>query len=388
MNKAIIGAYTLALTLIVSSVVALIGIGGGTTEASARVIAPQPVIKVAAPTNKGIDLAFSSAGTVATVLVAEGDVVEAGQLLALLDSIEQEAKISKARADLARAKARLDESRSQEHVVTDPAANETIEAELASALRELVIIAKDFENRMEQATADRAQAVEDYRAVFTKYLGLELTSEQLGREPQQVLHQVGVDLQKVFNPTLRPKEYGMLVFTAPGVGIAQAPVDDLRTAWNEPLVYAWLNYYTGEIYVAFNESVARDPWAIVARDEKKIDIAKDLTDAWEALSSAQERIGIVQFEQSTVLAVASDNLGRARLAMANLAEVTTVPDAGAIELAMAEVEVAKTDLVLAEIALEATEVYAPIAGTVGRINRAAILGGWVAEGAAVLTLIG
>lgn len=56
-------------------------------------------------------LGFTISGTLLTLEVAEGDEVEAGQVLARLDSAQQQTAVSRAQADLARAQARLDELR-------------------------------------------------------------------------------------------------------------------------------------------------------------------------------------------------------------------------------------------------------------------------------------
>jgi multidrug resistance efflux pump len=55
------------------------------------------------------EVAFASGGTVAEVLVEEGDVIEEGQLLARLDAVQQEAAVAQAEAGLRRAQARVDE---------------------------------------------------------------------------------------------------------------------------------------------------------------------------------------------------------------------------------------------------------------------------------------
>ena len=70
------------------------------------------------------DLEFGTSGTVASVLVAVGDTVTAGQVVARLDTDALEAAVTKARASVARALAQLetDES-SQDQTVSDAAAS-------------------------------------------------------------------------------------------------------------------------------------------------------------------------------------------------------------------------------------------------------------------------
>lgn len=76
----------------------------------------------------------ASPGTVAEVLVAEGDIVEAGQVLARMDSARAEATVAQAEAGLSRAQARLAETRAgarPQEVEASRAAVEAARAQLA-----------------------------------------------------------------------------------------------------------------------------------------------------------------------------------------------------------------------------------------------------------------
>ena len=206
-------------------------------------------------------------------------------------------------------------------------------------------------------------------------------------DPQQVLQQAGMDLGVLFDPALRPVPYGMVVFSVPGMGIQQAPIDDPATDWNEALVHAWLHYYTGEIVVSFEEIAGRGPWEAMARDEESINIGMDMIDAWEPLRAAWAKFDIIEVEQSTVMAFANDRVGKARKALANVSKVSAELESDALVLALAEVEVAKANLTLAKIALGNMSIQAPFDGTISTVNQLVTPGGWVAQGAVLLRLI-
>lgn len=73
-------------------------------KADTRVIADGHVVPV-----QSADLSFATTGIVEEVLVAEGDPVQPGQLLARLGNARQTASLQQAQADLQRAQARLDQ---------------------------------------------------------------------------------------------------------------------------------------------------------------------------------------------------------------------------------------------------------------------------------------
>jgi HlyD family secretion protein len=97
-------------------------------KADTRVIADGHVVPI-----QSADLSFSTTGIVEEVLVAEGDKVEAGQLLARLGNARQAASLLQAQADAQRVQARLDQvaagSRAQE-IVGARAAVEIAQAKL------------------------------------------------------------------------------------------------------------------------------------------------------------------------------------------------------------------------------------------------------------------
>jgi HlyD family secretion protein len=107
----------LGLLLALAAVALLTGCGTSSPPATAHadevpVVAQaddEVVAEAVVEPVKWNEAAFASGGTVAEVLVAEGDVVEEGQLLVRLDAAQQESAVAQAEAGLHRAQARLDE---------------------------------------------------------------------------------------------------------------------------------------------------------------------------------------------------------------------------------------------------------------------------------------
>ncbi|WP_342071163.1 HlyD family secretion protein [Yoonia algicola] len=97
-----------------------------------------------------IDIATRTPGRVDRILVNEGDLIEAGQLLAVMDTRELEAQLARAQADVSRAESQIDEVR---------ALIAQREAELALAQEELSRALELAERGVtSQAAADQQQA--------------------------------------------------------------------------------------------------------------------------------------------------------------------------------------------------------------------------------------
>ena len=150
-----------AKPFVVMPLVAVLGLGGwwalrsdGNTEDGAAEVAADQVVDVtsgpmaltvsaegtvvAAETD---DLSFGSAGTVTAVNVSAGDTVQAGQVLATIDSAELEAAVADADADVADAEAALaddeDTGASDEQIDADESRLTSAQDTLASAQEQL-----------------------------------------------------------------------------------------------------------------------------------------------------------------------------------------------------------------------------------------------------------
>jgi HlyD family secretion protein len=103
-----------------------------------------------------VDIATKYAGRVKEILVQEGDLVQAGQVLASMDTVELQAALEKARAELAKAEAEVREA--QATIVQR-------ESELALAKQELArALPLVREGSLSQRTADQRQSQRDTAA--------------------------------------------------------------------------------------------------------------------------------------------------------------------------------------------------------------------------------
>lgn len=384
-NKVVAAMFALGLLLILSSVATLAVTGGQTAAAQVKIATPAvetnpvTVMQLAQPVApaKKVNLAFTTGGTLAELLVAQGDTVERGQLLATLDAKMAMAQLDKAKAALARAEA---EAKLAQFPIANTDANPDVviaRENLVAAQRNVDIIATDWNLQLAEAEARRKEASSEYERVFQKYLGLDVSTNQSRLGPQELLAEVGIDLDAMFDSSLRPAASGQLVFSTPGVGVPLAPVDDMTTPWDESLVYGWLNYYEGDILTSFDALTV---------PEGAVSIAVELTNAWRPLGEAWDAYDAVELGKAKDMIAAEYQLATAKQAVQSLQDFAIEPDSKALDLAMAELAAAEADVALAELLVANMEIRAPFAGTVAPIGSAVVPGGWMTAGSSVIGL--
>ena len=384
-NRLVVTMFALGLLLILSSVITLAVTSGQTASAQVKIAAPvvesNPVTvlqlgKPEAPVKK-VTLAFTTGGTLAELMVAQGDTVDRGQLLATLDARMAFAKLDQAKASLARAEA---EARLAQFpikaIIADPEVAQA-QSGLDAAQRNADIIQSGWAQRIAEAEARRDQAAAEYSRVFGKYLGLELAGEQLRLSPQELLFKAGIDLDGLFDATLRPTEFGALVFSIPGVGVPLAPVDDQATAWDEALVYGWLNYYDGDLLTDFNDTKA---------PENGISIAWEMIEAWAPLDDSWAAYDAVALDMAREITGAKNQLTAAKQLLQHVQETNAEPNGDYVDLALAELAAAQADVAVAQMLINSMEIRAPFAGTVAPMGSGIVPGGWVVAGDSVIGL--
>ena len=115
-------------------------------------------------------LSFSTGGNVAGVEVAEGDLVKQGQVLVRLDSRDIKGRLQQARAELARARANLDSTRTGRQAALTQ----------ARADFEIAEVTYDRINQLHEHQAATQEELDQARAVFLKAeAGLQLAQSQL-----------------------------------------------------------------------------------------------------------------------------------------------------------------------------------------------------------------
>ena len=290
------------------------------------------------------------------------------------------AKVGDARVAVDAAQAKLDtlrESPTPEDMAKAQSQVDAAEANLAIAQTDLDLARTEWARKIDDAEEALEDALEDYRAVMTKWLGMDLADEDLDTGLDDLFERYGIDLEAIFDPALRGKvtDSGVLYFY---VG---PPADDPATAWNETTVHAWLNLWPSTLLptcdnrdvpprgACVREEIetasegygdARDSLETTVRmSDRSVTAAQSkLTTADESLASAEENLGQVQAgtdpldieAQESKLALAIATLMSAQ---DDLQTLTAGPDPTALAAKKSEVVVASAEVEDAEEALAA-----------------------------------
>ena len=291
-----------------------------------------------------------------------------------------EAKVADARVAVDAAQAKLDtlrESPTPEDMAKAQSQVDAAEANLAIARTDLDLARAEWARKIDDAEEALEDAVDDYRAVMTKWLGMDLADEDLDASLDDLFERHGIDLEAIFDPALRGKvtDSGSLYFY---VG---PPADDPATAWNETTVHAWLNLWPSTLLpscdnrdvpprgACVSEEIetasegygdARDSLETTVRmSDRSVTAAQGkVTTADESLASAEENLAQVQAgtdpldiaAQESKLALAIATLMSAQ---DELQTLTAEPDPTALAAKKSEVVVASAEVEDAEEALAA-----------------------------------
>ncbi len=335
-------------------------------------------------------LSFERSGLVAEILVAEGDIVEAGQPLARLDTRQLELRVAQARVGLERAEvayeqiaagappeavavaeagvaqARASEAQAAASVTSaDIAAAEAQLAEARAALAAVLDGPKSTE--VEQAQAALVQANHNLQAqrdaLSAAKTNAQLSMEQAAnalRNAQDAYSRIywdNRDLERL--PGDLPQE------RIDAEAAALRAVEDAERA----LAQAQVNFEQArqaEIDgVASAEARVRDAQArleqlIAAPDADRVAAAQARVAAAEANLNRLRGPA-----RATQLEVAAAGVGQAQAA---LEQVAAPPREVDLEAARVEIEAARVALAQAEFDLEQATLRAPFAGTVARID--------------------
>ncbi|MBI2164868.1 MAG: efflux RND transporter periplasmic adaptor subunit [Chloroflexi bacterium] len=359
-------------------------------------------------------LTFGTQGTVAEVLVAEGQQVKEGQPLARLDAAtiasldravaqarvnlrNAEDALTKAKSpytslDLAQAEAKVADARLSLKKTQDaldrllkPASDQMAPAEaavtsaklavknaqealdtvknrptaddisksqsqvdsakvsLTNAEADLRLAREDRANKVQTAMETDDTAVETYKAVFAKWLGISLAAGEQEVSPDDLLRSWGVLLSPLFDYSLRFLDLGK------GWLGSGPPPDNPATKWSEPVIYAWLNLFRGPVVVTCEGGIVPPQGAC---------IKKEMDDAWNALRKANDNLDTVQTAAAKAIASADSAVARAKDSLAAaeeaLADLKAGPDplevdAKAKQLAVAQATLAKAQDDLANL---------------------------------------
>ena len=290
------------------------------------------------------------------------------------------AKVEDARVAAESARARLDtlrESPTSEDMAKAQSQVDMAEANLAIAQADLDLARAEWDGKTDDAGDALEDALDNYRAVMTRWLGMDLADEDLDLGVDDLFERYGIDLEVIFDPGLRGRvtDSGSFYFY---VG---PPPDDPATPWNETTVHAWLNLWPSTLLPTCDNRTVPPRGACVSEEietaskgygdareslettvrmgDKALTTAQNkLTMADESLASATDNLEQVRAgtdpldiaNQESKVALAVANLNSAQDALETL---TAEPDPTALASRKSEVLVAMAEVEDAEEALAA-----------------------------------
>ena len=290
------------------------------------------------------------------------------------------AKVEDARVAVEAARVKLDEMRQSptpEDLAKAQSQVDTAKANLAIAQTDLELARTEWDGKIDDAEDALEDALANYRAVMTKWLGMNLADEDLDLGVDDLFERHGIDLAAIFDPALRGRvtDSGSFYFY---VG---PPADDPATPWNETTVHAWLNLFPSTLLPTCDNRTVPPRGACVGEEietasegygdgreslettvrmgDKAVTAAQNkVTMADEALASAEDNLAEVEAgadpldveAQESKLALAAANLNSAQDALQTL---TAEPDPTALASKKSDVLVARAEVEDAEEALVA-----------------------------------
>ena len=212
---------------------------------------------------------------------------------------------------------------------------------LTNAQRDFDLTQNDWDDKLQAARDAVDQAIDDYRAAFDKWLGIEPTDEETGDDPEMLLASWAVDLGSLFDP---PAQFG----APPSRFGGGLPSDDPATAWDESVVYVWVNFSPGVIAPTCDDGVVRkEGWCV----------KKEMDDGWDALQQPRDDLETQEIQAAKAVDTAQAAVTRADESLVNardaLAELEEPADALEVESAEKQLEVAVLALAEAESDLAA-----------------------------------
>ncbi len=283
----------------------------------------------------------------ATVASAKLAVQDAEDALAKARDPHTALDMAQAEATVASAKLAVQDAMDAlENVQTGPTVDDIASAQLQidsasvsldNAKRDLRLAEMEWEGK-EQTAQDAYSSVNDaYKDVFQKWLGASVTDAEVDMDPDTLLLSWGADLNSLFDSSGRFQDLGKYLDSK------GAPQDDPLTRWSEPVIYIWLNFYTGTIAPTCDDGVVPFQGAC---------IEKEMDSAWDAYQEAKENLDTVQTQGAKAIANAESSVRKTQEALVDaqeaLDDLSAAPDPLEINVKAKQLEVAQANLAKAE----------------------------------------
>jgi HlyD family secretion protein len=335
-------------------------------------------------------LSFERAGTVAEILVAEGDGVEAGQPLARLDTRQLQLKVDQAGVGLERALARYN----QVSAGAAPEAVAVAEAGVAQAQAQAEQVrAGVTATDLAAAQAQVAEAREALAALLDGPKGTEVTQAQAAvdqaaanlRSQRDALSAAKTNAQLALEQSAnnlreRQQTYDRIYWDNRDLERLPGDLPDARIDLEESALRAVQNAEAqmAQAQVAFEQARQAEAEGIAAAEARLRDAQARLDQLVAApdsdrVAAARARVAAAEANlgrlrgpaRATQLDVAAAGVGQAQ---AQLTQAAAGPREVDLEVARVEVEAAQVALDQAQLDLEQATLVAPFAGVVARLD--------------------
>ncbi len=276
-----------------------------------------------------VALNFGQAGTVAKVYVKVGDRVQAGQVLAELDTTDLQLQLENARVNLRIAENKLAQTRSP-----------STEQDIANA----------------RARLETAQA--SYNKLAAGPTPAELAAAQAAVASAQASYEAAVKAAEVANTTIDAATAQYQKALA-ALQAAQAAYDRVATAPNIAARSESVNLQTATI--DFNQAKANYE---AARATAGVDARTKVAQALSQLQQAQANLAKLQASETDLISA------RAQVIQAknDLDKLLAGPDAATLDIAQQQVTQAEIAVRQAENKLRQAQIVAPFSGTITAVN--------------------
>lgn len=321
---------------------------------------------------QSVDLTFQSSGSIAQVLVQEGDQVTAGQTLAQLDTRNLELQIVSAQAAFDSAKTKLTQTQEGNvqpaDITAQKAAIASAQAQLRSAQAQIVALKNPNAGTISSAEATVRQAILDLQAQRDN-------SSASKTKAEQDLQKSTASLTQAQSKYATAKsDWDFVNETGQDPTNPESKDSTGKITKNKLSETQRQQYYDTFIQAeaALHSAEASVQQAQVTYDNARQTEANNIQQAESKLANAQVQLTALKNPSKTDIAQKQASVDQAKASLdqaeANLAKLTATGTATDVEIQLSSVTQSEQTLKQAQLALEQATIKAPFDGVVTAVN--------------------
>jgi len=208
------------------------------------------------------------------------------------------------------------------------------EESLSNIQAEQRLTIAEWDQTLEDAPAVSTEALSNYRSVFERWLGIEVADDAASLDPDELLASLAIELETLFGEEAR---------SSGGRTTANFPFDDPATVWSEPVVFAWVNLFPGQILVSCEDGLM---------PPQSLCIAQEMEDRWDAYQIAKNDLEQLQVAGAKALAASEASVENAERRLE--ADRETLADLQE-DVDLLDVQIKESKLLLAVASLDTAE---------------------------------